>query len=262
MTENLTILASEIIHSLKLSCQMPDVIKKIASQHIVAQKAQEMGIAATPEELQQAGDDLRLAKKLVKAKDTWEWLEKHQISVNGFEKLIRQDVLEKKLAQHLFSQQVEKFFYERQLDYAAAAIYQVILEDRDLALELFYALEEGEISFPEIARLYIPEPEKRRAYGYQGLKHRKDLRPEIASAVFAASPPVVLKPITTSQGTHIILVEEVIQPQLDDNLQRKIIAELFNDWLEQEIQYLNITTHFDFDDSNVQKTYERLLNHA
>jgi len=42
-------------------------------------------------------------------------------------------------------------FVEHQLDYAQIVMYEVVLDDEDLAMELFYALQEGEISFPEVA---------------------------------------------------------------------------------------------------------------
>ena len=249
MPHNLNISTSDIIHSLKLSCQIPDVVEAIASQSIIAEAAQAAGITVTPEELQQEGDDLRFAKKLVKAKDTWSWLEKHHLSVDEFEELAYNNILSRKLANHLFFNQLEKHFYEHQLDYIAAVTYEVVFEDRDLALELFYALEEGEINFPDIARLYISEPQARRAYGYQGLRYRKNFRPEIAAAVFAAAPPEALKPITTPKGVYLIWVEEVIQPQLDEQLRQKIITESFSDWLKQQITAMKIVTQIDSDGS-------------
>ncbi|MDF5738399.1 MULTISPECIES: peptidylprolyl isomerase [unclassified Nostoc] len=258
MPHHLTISSSDIIQSLKLCCQIPDVVEAIASQRIIAKAAQELGITVTPKELQQEGDDLRFAKKLVKAKETWTWLEKHHLSVNEFEELAYNNILWRKLANHLFSAQVKKYFYEHQLDYVAAITYEVVFEERDLALELFYALEEGEVNFPEIARLYIPEPELRRAYGYQGLRYRKDFRPEIAAAVFAAAPPQALKPITTPKGVHLIWVEEVIQPQLDEQLRQKIITESFSQWLKQQINTMKIVTQFD-SDANVRSP-EQLLD--
>ncbi len=243
--KHLTISGSDIIHSLKLSCQIPGVLEAIASQKIIAAAAQEAGIEVKEEELQQEGDKLRLEKKLVKAKDTWTWLKKHHLSLNEFEELVHNNVISRKLANHLFSAHVEKFFYEHQLDYVAAVTYEVVFDDRDLALELFYALEEGEISFPEIARQYIPEPELRRASGYQGVRYRKDLRPEIAAAVFAATPPEALKPITTPKGVYLIWVEEIIQPQLDEQLREKIITELFSGWLKQQIESMEIVAQLD-----------------
>lgn len=243
MSLSQTITIPDIIYSLKLSCQIPDVLEQILYQRVITKTSQELGIAVTPEELQQAGDNLRLEKKLVKAKDTWTWLEKHHLSVNEFEELLHQQILSQKLANHLFADQVEKFFYEHQLEYAAAVTYEILLDDKDLALELFYALEEGEITFPEIARLYISQPEIRRTYGYQGLRHRKDFRPEIAAAVFASQAPTPLKPITTSKGVHLIWVEEIIQPQLDEQLRQKIISESFSAWLQQQVQTINLTTN-------------------
>lgn len=259
MPEHLTISISDIIHSLKLTCKVPDVVEAIATEKIIAEAVQEAGITVTPEELQQEGDKLRLEKKLVKAKDTWNWLEKHHLSVTDFEELAHKNVLKSKLANHLFAPQVEKFFYDNKLDYDAAVTYEVTFEDKDLTLELFYALEEGEITFPEIARLYIQEPEQRRAYGYKGLRHRKDFRPEIAAAVFASSPPGILKPITTPKAVYLIWVEEIIQPELDEKLREKIISELFADWLKKEVALLDIATQFDGD---AKQTQQELLNHA
>ena len=48
-----------------------------------------------------------------------------------------------------------------------------------------------------------------RCGGYRGILQRKDLKPEISAAVFAATPPQILKPIVTSIGAHLILVDEV-----------------------------------------------------
>ncbi|MGH8000101.1 MAG: peptidylprolyl isomerase, partial [Brasilonema sp.] len=217
------------------------------------------GMTVNEEEIQQEGDTLRLEKKLVTAKDTWTWLKTHHLTLKHFEELVRAKILAKKLANHLFTDKVEQVFYENQLDYVAVATYEVVLDDRDLALELFYALQEGEISFQEIARQYIQESELRCAGGYQGIRHRRDFRPEIAAAVFAATPPEMLKPITTSKGVHLVWVEEIIQPQLDEKLRQKIITELFSDWLKQQIQSMEIVTQLDSYDKQPQ---EELLKQA
>ncbi|TAE57115.1 MAG: peptidylprolyl isomerase [Nostocales cyanobacterium] len=242
MSQILNITNTDIIHNIKLSCQIPDVIKAIASQKIITDIAQELGITVTPEELQQQGDKLRLEKKLVKAKDTWNWLEKYHLSVDDFEEIAYHQILMIKLANHLFSDQVEKFFYAHKVDYLCAVTYQVMFDNLDLALEMFYSLQEEEISFPEVAYLYLEDSEERRVYGYQGIQYRKDFRPEIAAAVFATTPPQVIKPITTTKGVHLILVEEIIEPKLDEFLHNKIINELFSDWLQKQVSDLGIVT--------------------
>jgi parvulin-like peptidyl-prolyl isomerase len=64
---------------------------------------------------------------------------------------------------------------------------------------------------------------------------RSDLKPEISAAVFAAKPPQLLKPIVTSNGAHLILVKELIEPKLDWALINQLMAELFAGWLKQQI---------------------------
>jgi len=251
MPKLITISPEDIIHTIKLSCRLPDLVEVLATQKIIADTALEAGITVTEEELQQEGDRLRFAKKLVKAADTLAWLKKHHLSVDDFEDLVHNDLLSKKLANHLFADKVEAFFYQNKLNYVAAVTYEIIFDDRDVALELFYALQEGEVSFQEIAREYIINPEIRRAGGYQGIRRRGEFRPEIAAAVFAATPPEILKPIATPKGVYLIWVEEIIQPELDEELRQKIIAELFSDWLKQQIEKMEIITQLDWD-TNLQ----------
>jgi parvulin-like peptidyl-prolyl isomerase len=236
MSNVITVSNEDIIQQIKLSCQIPSILEGIATRKIVASTAAEVGLEVEPEELQQAADNIRLINNLQRAEDAWLWMQKHQLSIEEFEELVRATVVSSKLAQHLFANKVEPFFIEHQLDYAQVVMYEVVLDDEDLALELFYALQEGEISFPEIAHQYIQDTELRRCGGYRGKLSRKDLKPEVSAAVFAATPPQILKPVLTSKGVHLILVEEVIQPKLDDRLRHKILSDLFSTWLKQQLQ--------------------------
>ena len=125
--------------NLKICCQIPDVIEAIAKRKVILDTAAEAGIVVGDEELQQEGDRLRFAKKLVKATETWAWLKKHHLTLDNFEELAYNSVLSQKLAHHLFDSKVEPLFYQNQLDYVAAVTYEVIVDDWDLALELFFA---------------------------------------------------------------------------------------------------------------------------
>jgi len=124
-------------------------------------------------------------------------------------------------------------------------MYEVVLDDEDLAMELFYGIQEGEMSFYEVAHQYIQDTELRRKGGYRGMVQRKELKPEISAAVFAVKPPQVLKPIVTSSGVHLIFVEEIIQPELNNKLCYQILSELFEGWLKQQIEHLEIVSRIE-----------------
>ena len=240
MSDILKISNEDIIYHLKISCQIPSLLEAIATRKVITETSEKVGITVETSELQQSADSLRLANRLIKAEETWEWLQKHYLSLDNFEEIAHLNLLSTKLAHHLFAEKVEPFFYAHQLNYSAAVTYEVILDDEDLALEIFYALQEGEISFQEIARQYIQNPEIRRAGGYQGIRKRSDFRPEVASAVFAANPPEMIKPVITPKGVHIIIVEEIIAPQLNEQIRVGILGDLFTNWLKEQINKLEI----------------------
>jgi parvulin-like peptidyl-prolyl isomerase len=240
MSKHLSISTIDILNQVKLSCQIPSIVEGILSRKILRYAAAEAGIAVDPEELQQAADSIRLINGLRRSEDTWQWLQKYCLSLDEFEEIAYDSAISSKLAQHLFEEKVEPYFLEHQLDYAQVAMYEVVFDDEDLAMEIFYAIEEDEISFHDAAHQYSQEKELKRSCGYRGLLHRKDLKPEVSAAVFASSPPQMLKPIMTSLGSHLILVEEIVQPQLDIPLRQKILSHLFTEWLKQEINQFDI----------------------
>ena len=228
----------EILHEIKLSCQIPTVVENILTRKIILNAAQEAGIKAEPEELQQAADNVRLMSQLKSADATWTWLQKHCLSLDDFEELVYVTVISSKLIEYLFAEKIEAVFVEHQLDYTQVVIYEVVLDDEDLAMEMFYAIAEGEISFPEVAHQYIQDVSLRRTGGYKGILNRTDLKPEISAAVFAATPPQIIKPIITSEGVNLIFVEEIIQPELNEILRSKILNNLFSEWLKEQIEQL------------------------
>lgn len=235
MSKKITISSEDILHQVKLSCQIPDIVEQIVTRKIVAASAAEAGIKVETEELQTAADSLRLMSQLNSAEETKVWLQKNGLSLDDFEELVYNNVISGKLAQHLFADKVEPFFVEHQLDYAGVVMYEVVLDDEDLAMELFYAIQEGEMSFHEVAYQYIEDTELRRKGGYRGIVRRKELKPEISAAVFAATSPQVLKPILTAKGVHLIFVEKIIQPELDDKLCSQILSDWFVAWIKQQV---------------------------
>lgn len=240
MSEVFTISYKEILHQTKLFCQIPSVVEGILTRKVIVSAAAEQGIKAEPEELQQAADSLRLINNLHSADATWLWLQEHSLSLDDLEELVEASVISSKLAYHLFADQVESFFVEHQLDYAQVVMYEVVLDDEDLAMKLFGAIRAGEISFTEVTHQYIQDTELRRKGGYLGKLNYLELKPEISAVVFAATPPQILKPILTSSGIHLIMVEELIQPKLDNVLRDKIISDLFAEWLKEQIEQIEV----------------------
>ncbi len=240
MSQPITITDEDIFHQVQLSCKIPEVIEKIVERKIITFAAIAAGLEPTPEELQKASDQMRVMSKLKDAKATWAWLEKYGLSLEDFEEIVYFSLISGKLSKHLFAEGVEPYFYERQLDYAGAVIYEMILDDEDEAIELFYEIQEGEISFFEAAQQCIQDTELRRKGGYRGKVKRSEMKPEVSAAVFAAAPPQLLKPIVTADGISLVFVEEINKPELDQKLRQKITLDLYSDWLKQQMEQVQV----------------------
>jgi parvulin-like peptidyl-prolyl isomerase len=65
---------------------------------------------------------------------------------------------------------------------------------------------------------------------------RKQLLPAIAEAVFAAKQGAILGPLTTHEGFHLLLVEELAPAQLDGSTAALVRDELFDAWLRDALK--------------------------
>jgi parvulin-like peptidyl-prolyl isomerase len=227
----------EILSLLKRNLQLKEIAYKILSQKVINQTAQERGIIVTAEEVQAEADRQRHEMRLEKASDTLAWLAEQMISPDDWEAGICDRLLTEKLAESLFAKEVEQFFAQNKIQFDQVLLYQIIVPNESVAQELFYELEEGEISFYQAAHLYDSDQKRRQQCGCEGTLYRWQLKPEIAAAVFNAPPKEVISPIPTTLGYHILMVEAFIPAELTPQRYQEIRDRLFQEWLTSEINY-------------------------
>jgi parvulin-like peptidyl-prolyl isomerase len=228
----------DIVSFLKKDIQLKDVCQRILYQRVINQAAQERGLTVTPEEIQAEANQLRREKRLEKASDTLAWLADQMITADDWEAGICDRLMAKKLAQFLFAKEAEKFFAQNKLDFDQILLYQIIVPYERLAHEIFYQIEEQEISFYEAAHLYDIDERRRQQCGYEGKLYRWSLKPDIAAVVFSAQLGEVIGPLTTEQGYHLLLVEEFLPAELTPERYQDIIDRMFKDWLTSELNYM------------------------
>jgi len=232
------IFPEDIITYLKKNMQIKELCNNILCKKIIEQAAQERGIKLTAEEIQEEADKLRYENRLVKASDTLAWLADQLIVSDEWEAGIRDSLLSKKLSQSLFNKDVEKYFSENQLDYDQVLLYQIVVPYVQLAQEICYQIEEGELSFYEAAHIYDMDYNRRITCGYEGKFYRWSLKPDIAAVVFSARPGDLLGPLTIDQASYILMVEEFIPAELTPDRHQEILNKMFREWLSAELNYL------------------------
>lgn len=228
----------QVLSFLKNNIQIKDVSQRILYQRVIQKAAQERGITVTPEEIQADAERQRRELRLEKAADTLAWLADQLISPEDWEIGIRDRLLSKKLADHLFAKDIEKIFGQNKLNFDQILLYQIIFSDEKLAQEIFYQLEEQEISFYEAAHLYDIDEKRRTQCGCEGKIDRWKLKSDLAVAVFGAKIGEVIGPLKTAHGYHLLMVEEFISAELTPERYQEILDKMFHEWLEAELIYM------------------------
>jgi parvulin-like peptidyl-prolyl isomerase len=235
---DITIAPEAIVNSLGRELRLREICQKIIVQHIIQQAVQARSIAISSAEIQAEADRQRYDMRLENAADTYDWLQEQLITAEDWEAGICDRLLAKKLAEALFAQEVEKYFIENRLSFEQVLLYKITVPYQQLSQELFYQIEEKEISFYEAAHLYDVDAERRSQCGYVGKIYRSSLKPDIASVIFGARRGELLGPVQVSQGYDLMVVEEFISAELTAEIRQLIVDRLFQEWLMREMNDL------------------------
>jgi parvulin-like peptidyl-prolyl isomerase len=140
-----------------------------------------------------------------------------------------------KFKRETWNQKLEAYFLKRkgQLD---RAIYSLIrTEDVGIAQEVYFRLMDGEQTFEEIARQYSQGAEAQTS-GLIGPVELSIPHPAIAKLITTNPPGQICPPIKLEQWYAIVRCEKIIAAQLDDSMRQRLINELFQTWLQEQMQ--------------------------
>lgn len=225
----------EIVNFLKKEMKLKEAYQKILFQKVIWQVAEAKGITVTTEEIEAEANRQRREKHLEKAVDTVAWLADQLVSPEDWEMGIRDRLLSQKLANLLFAEKVEAFFAQNQLEFEQVSLYQIIVDSRKLAQEIYYQIEDEEISFYEAAHLYDIDISRRQKCGYEGKLYRFDLPANLTTVIFRSSPKQIIGPLQTGQGYHLFMIDQFFAAELTPDRYQEILNNMFHQWLLMEL---------------------------
>lgn len=227
----------KVVHYLKHEVKLKSVCRDILCRQIIKQACEERGITVEPEEVQAEADQFRYDNRLENASQTFEWLDDQFLTPDEWEAGIHDRLLTNKLAKNLFETQVEAYFIQNKVQYEQAILYRILVPYNTLAQEIFYQIEEEEISFFEAAHCYDIDEGRRLVCGFEGKVSRWQLKPDIAAYVFGVFPRQVIGPIQADHNFELLMVEDFIPSELTPKVHQQILNQLFDEWLESEFNY-------------------------
>jgi parvulin-like peptidyl-prolyl isomerase len=226
---NRVIQGEEIPMLLKRYQLMPQFLRGIVLDTAIAD------IPLTEEERMRAIEDLAVQQKLTSGEAREAWLKSQGLTPAEMEDLATHPLRVEKFKQTTWSSKVEAYFMERKM-FLDQVIYSLIrVQDQGLAYELYFRIQEGEAKFADLAREYSKGPESRTG-GLLGPVAVSQPHPRIGKLLSISQPGQLWPPQVLAEWFVIIRLEKFMPAQLDDAMRRRLIDELFETWLKEEVQ--------------------------
>lgn len=136
-----------------------------------------------------------------------------------------------------FVHRAEQRFLARktQLDQVIYSLLRV--EDGTLARELYLRIAEGEADFAQLAAAYSQGPE-RATRGVVGPVPLLQAHPRLAELLRTSQPGQLRAPLRIEQWWLVVRLESLRSASFDTATRERMARELFEEWVEQEVQAL------------------------
>lgn len=228
---NKTVTAEEIL-PLMVSYQMlPQLLRELIIDWAIAP------IKCTPEEVLNACQEFFQQHQLTTEAAIKTWMQRYGISSEQLEAIVTRNLRISRFKQATWGSKLESYFLncKSQLD---KVIYSLIrTKDPGIAQELYFRIQAGEQSFAECARAYSQGPETQTS-GIIGPVELSVPHPALAKMLSVSHPSQLWPPTTIGEWLVIVRLEKLIPAQLDEPMRVKLLNNLFEGWISEQMKQL------------------------
>ncbi|HBB36322.1 MAG TPA: peptidylprolyl isomerase [Cyanobacteria bacterium UBA8803] len=224
-----TITAEEVIPLLAKYQLLPQLLGEIIIDGAIAT------IECTPEEKTLACQQFDKKNQIGSDEERLAWLERQGMTLEQAEELAVRGLKVEKFKQATWSNKLESYFLKRkgQLDRVVYSLLRT--QEATIAQELYFRIQEGEQAFAELARDYSQGPEAQTG-GLVGPVELSTPHPALAQILTVSKPGQLWPPTRLGEWFIIVRLEKFFPAQLDDSMRQRLLNELFNTWMQEQIQ--------------------------
>ena len=219
----------EIVSLLRKYRLLPQIAREI-----IVDQALEF-IEIDPEQVSQARIRFCQSNQINNSERLEQWLKANAMTEENLEYILLRDLKIEKFKRQTWGDQLESYFlqYKERFD---QVVYSLIrTKDKDLSKELYFRLSEGESTFGELAKEYSQGNEASTG-GLIGPIELNSPHPTIARMLNQLQIGQISLPIVVEEWIIIVRLEKYISAELDENMQQRLLGELFQNWLNQQLQ--------------------------
>lgn len=163
------------------------------------------------------------------------WLERNYMTLEQLDNRVLRGIKLDKFKEKTFSPQLESYYLRRKRELDRVIYSMIRTKNVGQAQELFFRIQDDGQDFAVLAKEFSQGPEAETG-GVVGPVELTVPHPQIAQLLMTAQQGKVLAPVRIGEWVVILRLERYIPALLDMNTARRLMEELFNNWLNKEIQ--------------------------
>jgi parvulin-like peptidyl-prolyl isomerase len=196
-------------------------------------------VTYTAAEASLARENFYLQNQLISEAAREAWAKRHGITLEQLADLAIRDLKVEKFKQATWGHKLKSYFLKRKGQLERVVYSLLRTRDPGTALELYFRILEGEQTFAELAKQHSQGVEAQ-AGGLCGLCELGNLPPLLAQMLKTSQPGQLWSPMRMGEWMVIVRMEQIVPAQLDEAMGQRLLNELFEEWLHQEVAKLNL----------------------
>ena len=157
------------------------------------------------------------------------------LTIAALHQLAEQPLRLQRYCADVFSPKAETRFLDRKTALDRVVYSLLRLPEAGLARELYLRIADGEADFADLAQRYSQGPEQQ-TRGIVGPVPIEQAHPELVRRLRSHPPGRLLEPFRIESWWLVLRVESITPANFDDRTRDAMTRELFDDWLEQELE--------------------------
>ncbi len=225
--------ASDILPLLREYGLLPHLIRECFLDAAIAD------VVLTPEEEAAAEKTFCDRQRLGTAEEKQAWIQQRYGTPELLALNARRDARLQKFKQEMFDNEVQSYFLQRKgrLD---RVLYSLIrTREAGLAQELYFRIQDDGHSFADLAREHS-EGQEAGTGGLIGPVELSVPHPQLANQLAISQPGQLWPPRKIGEWFILVRLEKFLPAQMDDAMRQRLIEELFQQWLQQQMQALKV----------------------
>lgn len=210
---------------------MPQFLRGLIIDQVIAD------ISCSAEERQAAIQQFEAKNQLTDQNAREAWLQSQGLTLEQMEELAVRPVLLAKYKLTTWGPKVESYFLTRKTSLDQVIYSLIRTKDQGLANELYFRIQEGEESFANLAREYSQGAEAHTG-GLVGPVPINQPHPSIGKLLSVSKPGQLWSPFNLAEWFLILRLEKFLPVQLDEPIRHRLMDELFEKWLQEQIKQI------------------------